>query len=144
MTVCRRCKLPRPLDEFVARAKTALSGVCEGCRSPEDTRADQAEREAGWLEGSALLAAVTGEHWRPMQTLLDADLIQTLLDSHSAWRCAGRAPAQWPATATRVVDRARLQVQGSAPAPLAWRAPPAAALAACTHRCTGVTEHELH
>ena len=68
MTVCRRCKLPRPLDEFVARAKTALSGVCEGCRSPEDTRADQAEREARWLEGSAVTAAVIDQAWRQAQT----------------------------------------------------------------------------
>lgn len=63
---CRRCKLPRPSGKFVARQKTSLSGVCERCRSPEDTRADVAEREAGFIAGSAMLAAVIGDAWRPV------------------------------------------------------------------------------
>ena len=67
-TTCRRCKLARLSGEFVARQKTSLSGVCERCRSPEDTRADVAERETGWLVGSALVAGVINQAWRQAQT----------------------------------------------------------------------------
>lgn len=66
--VCRRCKVPRQLGEFGVREKTALSGICDRCRPVEDTRADVAERDAAWLEASALVAAVIGQAWRPAQT----------------------------------------------------------------------------
>jgi hypothetical protein len=68
MRTCRRCKVARPLGDFVAREKTALSGICERCRSPEETHADVAERETGWLDASALVAAVIGQAWRPAQS----------------------------------------------------------------------------
>lgn len=67
MRTCRRCKVARHPGEFVAREKTALSGVCERCRSPEGKRTDVAELEAGWLEASALVASVIGQNWRPAQ-----------------------------------------------------------------------------